>query len=224
LEHETISNDDNLPTQYSGSQNTTSSTYLNGHNHPDPRRVERNPGYQDRTDNQSSYEYAPRPTSNQQVDLANPTPTFHGGVQYQTGLGTNLQNVSYPSQTPKFQGYGSHAAQPAFPAHHPTSPYAGGQLHVSDGPTRTNTSTTPINANIMIGVVHRTSNPGFKYVCGRCSQTFTRPQDLDRHYNGAHDPQPTIYWCPIAGCTRGRPFDRHDKMMDHVAAAHRDEM
>jgi hypothetical protein len=211
-------------TRYSSSQNTTSLTYVNGHNQPDPRRFERNPGYQDRTDNQPSYEYAPRSSANQRVDLANPTPEFQGDFQYQAVPGTDLQNVSYLSQTLNSQGYGSHAAQPVYPAHHTTSPYAGRQLHLSDAPARINTYTTLRHANIMIGEVHRTSNPGYKYVCGRCSQTFTRAQDLDRHYNGAHDPQPTVYRCPIAGCTRGRPFDRHDKMMDHVGAAHRDEL
>lgn len=61
----------------------------------------------------------------------------------------------------------------------------------------------------------------------RCcrGKTFSRWTDFFRHYNGAHAPDKTVFWCPVADCSRhegrrSRPFPRKDKMMDHVAKKH----
>jgi hypothetical protein len=61
--------------------------------------------------------------------------------------------------------------------------------------------------------------------CGfpECDRTFSRLPDLKRHYNGTHASEPTLFWCPIAGCDRSagnRPFPRKDKMTEHARTKH----
>lgn len=60
------------------------------------------------------------------------------------------------------------------------------------------------------------------YCYGR---TYTRWPDFQRHYNGAHALEKTVFWCPVSTCNRSegdnnRPFPRKDRMMDHAAKVH----
>lgn len=61
----------------------------------------------------------------------------------------------------------------------------------------------------------------------RCNgRTFGRLYDYERHFNGAHAENPTVYWCDVVGCGRsraegGRPFHRKDKRNDHTRKVHR---
>lgn len=77
-------------------------------------------------------------------------------------------------------------------------------------------ATTSSNA-----LVFRCSHPD----CRR--RTFGRWGEFNRHYNGSHASDKTVFWCPVAGCSRSeakgtsnRPFPRKDRMMDHVMKIH----
>jgi hypothetical protein len=69
---------------------------------------------------------------------------------------------------------------------------------------------------------------GFVFFClyPKCQgKKYGRWYDFNRHYNGAHAPEKTAFWCRVAECnrsegSRNRPFPRRDKMMDHAAKMH----
>lgn len=78
--------------------------------------------------------------------------------------------------------------------------------------------------------VRTTSDPNvFVFHCAspQCrKRTFARWYDFNRHYNGAHATEKTIFWCPMSGCSRSEGegnhgFPRKDKMMNHVSNIHR---
>lgn len=79
-----------------------------------------------------------------------------------------------------------------------------------------------------IGFIYSTSTPRkylFKCNSPRCGKTFQRSYEFDRHYNGAHALEKTVYWCPVEGCPRSegagnQPFPRNDKMTDHLRKVH----
>lgn len=49
-----------------------------------------------------------------------------------------------------------------------------------------------------------------------CKLTFPRKWELQRHENGVHNPQISIF-CPVYGCKRvDKPFPRADKFMEHM--------
>ncbi|KAF1962115.1 hypothetical protein CC80DRAFT_499541 [Byssothecium circinans] len=61
----------------------------------------------------------------------------------------------------------------------------------------------------------------------RCTKTFTRVPDLNRHRNSVHHLE-TQFWCTVAGCSRSeaflgqkRPFPRKDKLNSHVKTVHK---
>jgi hypothetical protein len=66
----------------------------------------------------------------------------------------------------------------------------------------------------------------FRCMVPRCRRrNFGRWNDFNRHYNGAHAVQKTVFWCPVDGCDRSenggdRPFPRKDKMMTHALKRH----
>ncbi|KAH7082255.1 hypothetical protein FB567DRAFT_630661 [Paraphoma chrysanthemicola] len=87
--------------------------------------------------------------------------------------------------------------------------------------------TPPSYANIC--AVQNTDNPRvfvFRCTAPRCRRRiFSRWYDFNRHYNGTHAVEKTVFWCPVAGCVRGedeghRSFPRRDKMMDHALKIH----
>ena len=55
-----------------------------------------------------------------------------------------------------------------------------------------------------------------------CSQTFSRPGDLDRHLK-SHQAGPKDLDCPVRDCRRKGVdgFMRKDKLMDHLKAKHK---
>jgi hypothetical protein len=95
-------------------------------------------------------------------------------------------------------------------------------------PLQQHTSSTQLPIS-HVCAVHATTNPKhfvFHCIHPRChGRTFTRWYHFDRHYNGAHAAEKTVFWCPVRGCSRseggtGRPFPRRDKMIDHAAKMH----
>ncbi|KAH7136016.1 hypothetical protein B0J11DRAFT_176984 [Dendryphion nanum] len=58
------------------------------------------------------------------------------------------------------------------------------------------------------------------------SKSFSRIQELKRHYRGKHSNYKREYWCQAPGCERSetkgdRPFPRKDKLADHVERVHK---
>ncbi|KAH7070558.1 hypothetical protein BKA63DRAFT_493581 [Paraphoma chrysanthemicola] len=93
--------------------------------------------------------------------------------------------------------------------------------------TQTLSPAPPACANIC--AVQTTDNPRvfvFRCTAPRCRRrVFGRWYDFNRHYNGTHAVEKTVFWCPVAGCIRGedeghRSFPRRDKMMDHALKIH----
>ncbi|KAH4184565.1 hypothetical protein HBI81_242760 [Parastagonospora nodorum] len=84
-------------------------------------------------------------------------------------------------------------------------------------------------ARVMVGTIYScpdTDTYTFQCRSSTChDRTFSRWPDFTRHYNGAHATTPTVYWCDVEGCPRGkaarnRPFPRKDKLNDHAKSIH----
>ena len=93
--------------------------------------------------------------------------------------------------------------------------------------SQTSTATQSSTSNVC--AVRITGNPQvFRFHCTfpRCRRrTFSRWYDFNRHYNGAHATEKTVFWCPAGDCNRSersnnRPFPRKDKMMSHALKMH----
>ncbi|KAF1833447.1 hypothetical protein BDW02DRAFT_379740 [Decorospora gaudefroyi] len=202
-------------------RSTSSATYTNGQQEFNPALTQRTQSPQAHSNNRSATGHVPQPGLNQLPGLQDQATLFHRQHQYQNGP-TNYHAVtSHPNLAPGVSNYGSSPEQLIYWSQQ-ASPMDTAELSTATTPQLAQMDTSPSssNTNGKIGEVHRTSRPGFEYKCDNCVQTFTRVQDLNRHHNGAHDLEPTVHYCPITGCNRGRPFDRHDKMIDHVRKVH----
>lgn len=131
----------------------------------------------------------------------------------------DLQSIvqTYPHQT-------EWDPQESFPAYSTThiAPYTPQQV-LPTPPRSPRDVCTVKSSNYPHTFVFRCASP-------QChDKTFGRWSDFHRHYNGAHAPEKTIFWCPVAECSRNerfgnRGFPRKDKMMVHVAKMHANEM
>jgi hypothetical protein len=97
-------------------------------------------------------------------------------------------------------------------------------------PRTTSQSAVSNNSSVSnICIVQTTSDPRvfvFRCTIPKCrKRAFSRWYDFNRHYNGTHAVERTVFWCPERNCNRSekegnRPFPRKDRMRDHAIKMH----
>jgi hypothetical protein len=149
-----------------------------------------------------------------------PHRTLNVGSVHQYMPNTNQQNFVQTYQPPQVQLSTFNLSQP-----HINASYT--PLYSSQNPRQ---FLAPVQDSISyVCAVQSTDNPGiFVFQCTfpRCrKKSFTRWYDFNRHYNGTHAAEKTVFWCPILDCNRSegegnRPFPRKDKMTSHALKLH----